>query len=294
MGIFIKSKQRIAFEIINYTVLTLLGLLTVYPFFYIMINSVLPEEIHAAQGLVFFPKGFSLASYSVVFSRASGIGQGYKITIYITIVGTLISVILTAAMGYALSKKRIIARKVIISGVVFTMWFGGGLIPTYLLVRDVGMLNTLWALMIPNAISAWNVFLMKNYFLSIPDSLEESAKLDGANDILIFFRIVVPLAKPIIATIALFVSVQIWNNWFMALIYINDPSKYPLQLVLRDIISFTQLKFTDMGGMDKNRLPPSDIVVAAAIVVSILPILFVYPFVQKYFVKGLMIGSLKA
>lgn len=293
MKAFKKSRSRIGFEIFNYTFLSILIIVTAFPFLYIIVVSLIDPKDYLAYGIT-FPKRITLYNYRVLLGGGSKILASFGLTIYLTVVGTAVNILMTSSLAYSLSKKYLPWRNFFTLLIFFTMLFGGGMIPTYLLVKSLGMLDRLTALIIPGAISAWNLFIMRNFFMAIPESLEESAKIDGANDIVVFLKIILPLSLPIIATIGLFYAVGHWNQWFTALLYITTPKKFPLQLVLRDIIQNSSSPIDpSLAHQANGMLPPGDILRMASIVVATLPILFVYPFLQKYFVKGIMIGSVK-
>ncbi|HET7658572.1 MAG TPA: carbohydrate ABC transporter permease [Bacillales bacterium] len=281
------------FDTVNYVILVVLMILTFYPFYYIFVGSLSDVSQIAKHGaLLFFPKGFTLNTYKAVLQDPR-ILTGFRNTIFYVVVGTSINMILTTFAAYALSRKWLAGRKIIMFFIVVTMFFSGGLIPNFLVVQKLGMFNTVWALLLPGAMSAWNLIVMRTYFLTLPVSLEESARIDGANDFQILLKVILPISKPIIAVMFLFYAVDHWNSWFPASIYLQDKSMYPLQLVLREIL--IQGRVADFGGLDMGHVTRA---VAknlkyATIIVSTVPILLVYPFIQKYFVKGVMIGSLK-
>lgn len=275
-------------------VIILLIVITLYPFLYIVFASLSKSsKLEAYTGLLWRPLGFSTAAYAEV-AKNQNIWTGYANTLFLVVVGTTLNILLTGIGAYVLSRKSFYLRKPITLMIVFTMFFGGGMIPTYMLVKSLGLLNSLWSCILPGLISTWNFMIMRTYFAGIPDSLEESAKLDGANDLIIFLRIFVPLSGPVVAVMALFFGVGHWNEWFNALIYITTRTKFPLQLILREILLANN---TDsmMGGVvvDRDRQEISETIQYATIIVSTVPILFIYPFVQKYFVKGVMIGAIK-
>jgi len=284
------------FDAINYALLVVVLFLTAYPLYYILVASVSdPFKVYAGQTML-YPVGFSWGGYERIFQDPM-ITQGYLNSILYTVVGTLISVILTCVSGYALSKKTLPGRRWIMLFLLFTMYFNGGLIPTYLTVRDVGLFNTLWALIIPNAISVYNLIITRTFFESnIPDSLTEAASIDGSSNIGTMIRIVMPLSTPIIAVMIVFYAVGLWNNWFDALIYTTKSEMAPLQLVLRSILIKSQASSDMMMGMDPNyaeKQKVTEMIKFSSIVVASIPMLIIYPFVQKYFSKGIMIGAVK-
>lgn len=281
------------FTCTNAVIMTLLVLITLYPFYYVIVGSISGDNV-AAQDIYFlYPKGLDFSAYSMVFSTSS-ILRAYGNTLFITVVGTLLSLLLTTLTAYPLSKNRLYGRRLMTTLFYFTMLFSGGLVPTYLVIRDLRMIDTLWALILPKAISVYNMLLLINFFKSIPDGLEESATIDGANDLTTLLRIVLPLSMPIFATLTLFYAVGYWNAWFDAVMYINRSRNFPLQLVLREIVQSVDLSYVAGGGADYSMSDTTiQSVRLATIVVAILPIMAVYPFLQKYFVKGVMIGAIK-
>jgi putative aldouronate transport system permease protein len=277
-----------------FNVLFMLGLIfvTLYPFIYIFFASLSDSTWMAQQrGMIWFPHGFNLDSYKFVFDNPI-IMSGYGITLFVVLVGTFVNIVMTALGAYGLSRKNVMLRDPIMFIIVFTMFFSGGLIPSYLLVSNLGMINSLWALIFPVAVSTINLIIMRTAFQAVPVSLEESAKLDGANDFTILLRVVLPLSLPVVAVMVLFYGVAHWNSWFNALIYIRTRDKYPLQLILREILIIkTGNLLTDVASGNKSSVGAT--VKYATIIVATGPILLLYPFLQKYFVKGVLIGALK-
>lgn len=281
------------FDFGNVLFMIILILVTLYPFLYVLFSSVSDPSLLAQNtGILYKPLGLTFKAYKLVFDNPM-ITIGYMNTIFYVVVGTVINIFLTSIGAYALSRKNVMLAKPIMMMIVFTMFFSGGLIPTYLLINELGMLNTRWSLIIPNAISVWNLIIMRTSFKGIPESLEESAKIDGANDFTILIRIILPLSLPVIAVMILFYGVGHWNSYFSAMIYLRDNSLWPLQLVLREILitNSTDGFITGVGGGD--RYPIGETVKYATIIVATLPILLMYPFLQRYFVQGVMIGSIK-
>lgn len=281
------------FEVFNILFMILLCLVTLYPFYYVLIASFSdPSWIVKQRGLIWLPEGFNLDAYVRVLDNPM-ILQGYMNTLFVVTVGTLINVFMTALGAYGLSRQNVMWKNPIMFFIVFTMFFSGGLIPNYLLVSELGMLDSLWALIIPGAISAFNLIIMRTAFHGVPISLEESAKLDGANDFTVLFRIILPLSLPVIAVMILFYGVGHWNSWFNALIYLRDRELYPLQLVLREILITNSTDSMMTGTNAADTMPIGETIKYATIVVATVPILVLYPFLQKYFVKGVMIGAIK-
>jgi putative aldouronate transport system permease protein len=278
------------FGVLNLLILGMLALVTIYPMLNVLAVSFSNNDFVVRGEVGIIPKGFTLTAYHYLFNFKT-ILTGYKNTFFIVGVGTSINLLLTATTAYALSKKDLIGRQFFLLMIVFTMMFGGGLIPSFLLVRNLGMMNSLWALILPGAISAYNMVIMKNFFQSIPEELLESARLDGLTELGILFRIVMPLSKAALSTIGLFYAVAHWNSFFNAVIYINEKNKWPLQVVLRDILFFANM--TDAAGQDNLNNIPLEPLKMATIIATTAPVLTFYPFIQKYFVKGVMIGSVK-
>jgi putative aldouronate transport system permease protein len=281
------------FDVFNYVMLGLLGILTVLPFLYIIGNSFATEAEITERSFFLIPKVFSFSAYEYIFS-SSTIFRSIGVSVFITVAGTLVNLFFTLTMAYPLSRSDFWGRNVLMNMVIFSMLFGGGMIPTYLVIRGLGLLDSYWALMLPGAISAFNLIVVKNFFQQMPPGLEEAARIDGCSDLGVLWRIVLPLSKPVIATFALFYAVGHWNNFFSALLYISDSDKWPLQVMLRQIVLLSQASVGDMANMDPNFVqPPEQSIKMAVIVVGTIPILLVYPFLQKHFAKGVMLGSIK-
>ena len=280
-------------RVVNYLLLFICALFTLYPFWYVLMYSFSPNVDPAKIGLLVWPKGFGVDGYQRVFAT-NDVMQAYLNTIFVAVVGAVVSIVMTAMAGYALSRRQLQGRIVITFIIFFTMLFNGGIIPTFILVKRLGLVNTLWALIIPRAVNAYYLFIMRNFLGSIPDSLEESAKLDGANDLVIFARIIVPVSMSIFATIILFYMVDYWNSFFDAIIYINERSKFTLQVILREIlIQFDSSRFGGASGAWSMQPSMAEVVRMTVVIVATGPIILVYPFLQKYFIKGVLIGSIK-
>lgn len=281
------------FSVCNYAFLTFCALVCIFPLFYVLSYSLTPYQEYLANPLSLFPSHYTLQAYKDLLDFPL-IWSGYYSTLFITIVGTLLNVTMLVITGYPLTKQHLKGRNFIMLMITFTMFFSGGMIPGYLLVRNLHLLNTYWALILPGACSAYNLILMRNFITAIPASLEEAAFIDGANELQILWKVIVPLCKPAIATFTLFSAVGHWNSYFSAIIYINDRDKWPLMLIVREMVANSG---TDMIHQNSNLLM-EDItqpftLQMAVIIFTIVPILLVYPFVQKYFMKGMMIGSVK-
>lgn len=288
-----RSMGEWIFDCFNIILMLLLAVVTIYPFLYVLFAS-LSEAAYVVQqrGLFLYPKGFNIEAYKLVFHNPA-ITTGYINTFFYVIVGTALNLLMTSLGAYALSRQNVMWKNPVMFMIVFTMFFSGGLIPTFLLVNELGMLDSRWALIIPSAMSAYNLIIMRTSFQGIPVSLEESAKLDGASDFTVLFRIVLPLSMPVVAVMILFYGVGHWNGWFQALIYLRTRDLYPLQLILREILitNSTDTMMTGVAGGERAQI--GETIKYATIIVATVPILLLYPFLQKYFVKGVMIGAIK-
>jgi putative aldouronate transport system permease protein len=288
-----RSRGENIFAVFNYIMLTLLAITTLYPFIYILTMSLSTTLEAIKPGFHLYPKEISLTSYQMVFKNKEII-VGYGNTIFRTVAGVVTTLIVTSMFAYPLSKDYMPNRKLFTFITLFTMLFSGGLIPTYLLMRNLHLINNRLVFILPGLVGAYNVIVLKSFFKSIPESLPESAKIDGANEFVVLFRIILPLSKPVLATLALWTAVSHWNAWFDAMIYINSYSKQVLQFFLQKILIENNQDLIQQGLVDPDRMTfTPETIKAATIVITILPILFVYPFVQKYFVKGIMLGSVK-
>lgn len=286
------------FDIVQFIIKIILGiiaLISIFPFYNTVLVSFSQMSDVASTKVLLYPVSFDLSSYKILFSTGKVAG-GLIISIIVTVGGTAFSMLVTTAGAYALSKKTMPGRNIIFNFIIVTMFFSGGLIPFFLTVKSLNLQNNILVMIIPVAANTFYLILMKNYLNTIPPSLEESAKIDGANDITILIRIVLPIAKPIIAAIALFYAVDRWNEWYTAMIFINNTKLFPLQLVLRDIIINATQLLGGGSGAQYARLAThvyEDSIKDAVIVISALPILMCYPLVQKYFASGIMMGSIK-
>ncbi len=279
-------------EIIIYSILLVAGVITLLPIVVVFARSLSPSYIIARYPLLLWPRDVTLEAYQYVF-QTNTLTRSFWITVFVTVMGTSLNLAFTIPGAFGLSKTHVPGNRILMGIIVFAMLFHAGIVPTYILVNRLGLLNSLWSLIIPVLVSPFNVILMRNYFWSVPLELEDSAKIDGASDFQVLVRIIVPLSKPAIATIGLFYAVSHWNDFFRALFYITDNTKWPLQLLLRSIV--INSNFQNMGAVDSGReafVNPENIK-AASIVFATVPILLVYPFLQKYFVKGIMLGAVK-
>ncbi len=278
------------FDGFNYFVLVLYAVTTLIPLLYVIGASFSSGAEIAAKGFVIIPSHPTLASYEYIFSTSS-MKDSLMVSVFITVVGTAINMLITCLTAYPLADKTLPGRKVLMTLITFTLVFSAGMIPSFLLVKALGLYNSLWALMIPGAISTWNLIVLKNFFQQIPSELAESATIDGCNDVGILFRIILPLSAPALATFSLFYAVANWNAFFAAIMYISDTKKWPIQVLLRQVIMMSQM----IGSNESSATvtPPSESIKMSVIVIATLPILIVYPFLQKHFVKGVMLGSIK-
>ncbi|MFD0675695.1 MULTISPECIES: carbohydrate ABC transporter permease [unclassified Paenibacillus] len=288
-----KSLGSGLFDFTNYTLLLLLALTTSIPFVYTIAGSFSTTQELLEKGFILFPTKFSLEAYRYIFSTATLI-RSLGVTIFITVMGTLFNLVFTVLMAYPLAKKGLKGRNPIMLLIIFSMLFSGGMIPSFLVVKALGLLNSYWAVIIPSAINSFNLIVIKNFFQQLPDGLEESAQIDGCNELQTLIRIVLPLSTPALATFSLFYAVGHWNTFMSAILYINDTTKWPIQVLLRQIVIMSQGGIGDSQGFSAEYVaPPAETIKMAVIVVSTLPILMVYPFLQKHFAKGVLLGSVK-
>ena len=283
------------FEIVNTALLALILLVILYPLWFVVIASVSDPAKVVAGDVLLWPAGVSFEAYRMVF-RDSMIMTGYRNTLYYTLLGTAINLVMTVLAAYPLSRKDWVGRGFFMALVMFTMFFSGGTIPTYLLMNDLGLINTTWAIVLPGAVSVYNAIVMRTFFInSIPLELQEAAQVDGCSNTRLLLRIVLPLSKPILAVMVLFYGVAHWNAFFGALIYITESDRYPLQLVLRSILIQNTASQDMLGEVDTlgNRVMLAETIKYALIIVSTLPMMVLYPFLQRFFEKGVMVGSVK-
>ncbi len=291
---FVRDPSGFVFEVLCIVLVTLFSLCCILPFLYVFFTSFMSYDEYLANPLRIIPARIDFQAYKEIFGYQL-IHSGYLVTVTVTVVGTLLSVFLLIISAYPLSKPNLKGRKLIMSMILFTMFFNGGMIPNYLLVRNLGIYDSLLALILPGCISAFNLILMKNFMKTmIPDSLEEAAKVDGANDLRILISVVTPILKPAIATMTIFSAVYYWNNYFSAMMYISDRKRWPLILVLRELVVENTDAVSPATAMltAAARSHPFTLKMAA-IIITILPILVIYPFMQRYFVKGISLGSVK-
>lgn len=288
-----KTVTGTLFDLSNYAFLSVCALGAILPFIYIIAGSFASDAELTKRAVFLIPETFTIAAYKYIFSTDILL-KSIGISVLITVVGTIVNLFFTVTMAYPLARRALVGRNIILNLVIFPMLFSGGMIPLYLVIRELHLLDSIWALILPGAINSFNLIIVKNFFQELPPELEEAAKIDGCTDLGLLWKIVLPLSKPVLATFTLFYAVSHWNNFFDALLYINDPSKWPLQVMLRQIVLLSQSAAGDLYNMDPSFVkPPDQSIKMAVIVIGTIPILFVYPFLQKHFAKGVMIGSVK-
>jgi putative aldouronate transport system permease protein len=289
-----RTRADLLFDICNYTLISILVLLVLYPLYFVLTASVTDPDLVYSGKLLFFPEHITLDGYKRLLAESS-IWLGFSNSLWYTLTGTAINVVLTITAGYVLSRSDLIGRNAFMFLLVFTMFFGGGLIPSYLLVKELHMLDTTWAMIIPNAVSVFNVIIVRTFFqTNIPAELLESAQMDGCSNLKFFWKIAIPLALPIVAVIVLFYAVGHWNSYFQALIYLKSNAKQPLQIILRNILIMNE--GSDMQGMldgSQEQQKRMELMKYGIIIISSLPVMILYPFLQRYFVKGTLVGSVK-
>ena len=281
------------FNVINNIIMVIICAMMIYPVLFVVGRSVTPEIERALHPLRLIPSAFDWSGYEFILSSGSNIINSYITTIMRTLIGTSLNLVFTTLLAYPLSKGYYPLRKPLTALIVFTMWFSGGLIPSFLLNKNLGLLNNFWVYILPGLVNPFNMIVLRNFFNQIPDSLEESAKLDGANDLHVFFRIYLPLSTASLATITLFYAVYHWNMWFDSMLYMNKKEMWTMQYTLRQLIDSASVTDITVVGSAMDFIPPAETVRMATIVIATVPILCVYPFLQKYFVKGMLVGSVK-
>lgn len=291
-----KSVARKVFEVGNTLFMALLWVIMLYPFLYVLAASFSSNASVLAGRVSIIPDGFNVGAYEAVLQYKQ-VWISYKNTIFYTVVGTCVNLLLTICGAYPLSRKDFYGKSVFTFFIAVTMFFSGGLIPSFLVVRGLGMYDKIWAIILPGAISTTNMIIMRTFFQNIPSALEEAAIIDGANDFQVLLKVILPLSTASLMTIGMFYAVGHWNSWFSAMIYLRDSAKHPLQLVLRQIVlqnQMNELLGSQVGtSIEDGSNLIGETVKYAVIIVAVVPIMLVYPFVQKYFVKGVMIGSIK-
>jgi putative aldouronate transport system permease protein len=280
-------------DIFNTTLLVLFGLAVLFPFYNAFVTSIVPQADFTRNPFILFPKRVISESYLYVL-YSQRVWSGYIVTLLVVLIGVPYNLFMTLTMAYALSRRKFLGMNAIMNMIIFTMFFGGGLIPYYLLVKNLGLRDSIFAMIIPYGLNAFYMLICRNFFRTLPASLEESAYMDGANELRILWSIILPLSKPVIATVALFYAVDRWNEWWNGLLFIRDLDRQPLQLVLRNIISTIQSSDANGVPFAIRSVVFSEGVKMASIFVTMLPIMLVYPFLQKFFMKGILIGAIKS
>ncbi|MBY0098747.1 carbohydrate ABC transporter permease [Mesobacillus maritimus] len=288
------TKKRLTFgDYIIYSTIALISMICLVPFLYVVSVSLTDPEVYVPFQFNLIPEKFSLSSYAYLLSTNSFL-MALKNTIYITVVGTILNLVVTFTMAYGLTRKTLPGRKIIFYAVIFTLVFNPGIVPNFLLVQNLGLINSHWSLILVSLTNAWSLIVVKSFMDSLPPELEEAARIDGCNDIGVFFRIIIPLSMPAIATFTLFFAVAHWNTYFNALIYLTDSSKWTLQMLIKTLVIDSGSDAVGQAGATPEQATlPQETIRMASIVLSMLPILVVYPFLQKYFAKGVMLGSVK-
>lgn len=287
-------KKSRTFDVVVIIMFAALALLTLYPFYNVIILSFSNTESVAKHIPYLLPFALDLTGYKTIIQDSDFINS-LLVSLFVTIAGTAVNMVLSVIAAYVLSRKYLDGRNMIMSVIVFTMLFGGGLVPTYMVIKDMGLINKVWAMILPTAINTYYLIIMKNYFLGLPDGLFEAAKLDGEGEWTMLWKVAFPLSKPIMATFTLFYAVDRWNEWYNALLYINKKALSPLQIYLRDILTSlnSQLSTQAQQMMGSTQKVSTSAVQMATIVITALPIMLVYPYLQKYFVNGVMVGGIK-
>lgn len=290
-----ESLGRRIFNAANAVILTLVAIVMLLPFINVIAGSFATSAELMQRPLMLFPNEPTLDAYMYIF-RSNTIPRALIVSIYVTLIGTLLNIVMTTVMAYPLSHRTLVGRKALLNFVLFPMLFSGGMIPQFILIKNLGLINNTWSLILPGAISSYNLLVIKNFFQQLPDELKDAARIDGASEMRILFQIILPLSLPVLATFSLFYAVGHWNSYFSCLLYINDADKWTVQLVLRQLIIISSggnVGDNSMVGEMANVSIPKQGIKNAAIIVSTLPIVLVYPFLQKYFAKGAMLGSVK-
>jgi putative aldouronate transport system permease protein len=284
----VKSLDDKIFNGIVYFILGICGLAAILPMLYVISVSITPfGEVLRNGGFILFPREITFTAYRTLLTE-SNIPKAFQITVLITVIGTAVNLILTGLMAYPLSRKNLPARKFFLLMIVFTLLFSGGIIPTYLVVKSMGLLDSIWAMILPNAVWSFNVLIMKSFFEGLPEELFESARMDGAKEFRILLQIVIPLSIPVLLTVGLFYLVGHWNEFFQAIFYVTDRTLFPLQVIVREILIQSQQPLENAENM-----MPTQTMQMASVMIASLPIIVIYPFLQKHFTKGMLLGSIK-
>ncbi|MBT2290605.1 carbohydrate ABC transporter permease [Paenibacillus albidus] len=284
----VSGKSDKAFNVFIYTILLVVAVAAIFPLLYVISMSLTPySEVIKHGGFIIIPKKISFEAYERIFSDPA-LGRSMLVTVFVTVIGTLVNIILTTLAAYPLSRKNLPGRSFFLLFIIITMLFNGGLIPTYLIVQSLGMLNTVWSLIVPGAIATFNVLILKSFLESLPEELFESARIDGAKEFRVLWQIALPLSVPSMMTVGLFYMVGHWNSFFSAVLYITDTKLYPLQVIIRNMLLLTQ-----SSELQAEVTVPTAAMQMAAVIAGSLPIIAVYPFIQKHFTKGMLLGAIK-
>ncbi|SFM27286.1 putative aldouronate transport system permease protein [Paenibacillus sp. 1_12] len=289
---FVQRKGLTSGDCVNYFLLLLVSLICIFPFFYVFSVSFTDPKVYIPLQFYVFPEKWSLASYKYILSTNSFI-NAMNSTIFVTVAGTILNLVFTFTMAYGLTKTGLPGRSVMLGAVVFTLVFSAGLVPSYLLVKQLGLLNSYWSLIWPGLTNAWSLIVVKSFMDSLPKELEDSARIDGCTDLGVFLRIVIPLSMPAIAAFTMFFAVAHWNTYFNALIYLSDAKKWTLQVLVKTLVIDSDSNGVGASGASEQGIVPQETIRMAAIMLSMAPILIVYPFLQKYFAQGVLLGSVK-
>lgn len=290
---FVATKKTTLFDYVNYTLLAIISLVCIFPFIYVFSVSFTDPKVYIPLKFYVFPEKWSLSAYKYILSTNSFM-NALKSTVFITLVGTVLNLIVSFSFAYALTKKSMPGRSIMLGAVIFTLVFNAGILPSYLLIKELGLLNSSWSLIWPSLTSAWSLLVIKSFLESLPPELEESARIDGCSEIGVFLRIIIPLSMPAIAAFTLFFAVSHWNTYFNALIYLSDSKKWTLQVLIKSLVIDSDSNGVGQAGAGgDDRIVPQETIRMAAIMLAMAPILVVYPFLQKHFAKGVMLGSVK-
>ncbi|GIP30131.1 putative ABC transporter permease protein YtcP [Paenibacillus sp. J23TS9] len=291
-----RKKKISTYDVVVYIILGIMAIITFYPFYNVLIISFARFDVISKSNLYWLPKSFDFSAYKLIFGDGK-FWNAFTVSVLVTVLGVAFSMIISVAGAYALSKKGMPGRNLLLTMILITMFFNGGLIPFYLIVKNLGLVNNILVMIVPAGINTLYLIIMKNYFNTIPEGLEESAKLDGANDFMILLRIIIPISAPFMATFALFYAVERWNEWWHALIFISDSAKAPLQIYLREVLITSNSSLNSMAMTLAEQKATTKVYTPslqmATIIVSCIPIMLVYPFLQKHFAKGILVGSIK-
>ncbi|SFK94939.1 putative aldouronate transport system permease protein [Paenibacillus sp. 1_12] len=290
---FVSQKKLQPFDWVNYSVLALISFVCVFPFLYVFSVSFTDPQVYVPLKFYIFPEKWSLSAYKYILSTNSFL-NALKSTSFITIIGTILNIVVSFSLAYALTKKTMPGRGIMMGAVIFTLVFSAGIVPNYLLIKQLGLLNSYWALIWPALTNAWSLIVIKSFLESLPSELEDSAKIDGCSDLGVFLRIVIPLSMPAIAAFTLFFAVAHWNTYFNAMIYISDSKKWTLQVLVKTLVIDSDSNGVGQAGAGgDDRMVPQETIRMASIMLAMAPILVIYPFLQKHFAKGVMLGSVK-